>query len=583
MLRIAIFIFLCFCAPFVSAGSSQAVSDLINLPEKDLSRHVWYLYRDQVKDLDSLAAFAKLDSMYAAGGTNNRRYLAGVSMLFKGKYLYSRSSDNNRSVPLRYYTEALSYADNHSPLQAEIFLHMAAYYFYVDKNYPLAFEHFLKGHQIIESVGYETIPNADELLLQLGNAYYIFNEFDKAKTYLYKSLEVPEYETRNRIESYNTLGLCYRDIESYDSAGKYLSLGLRLATQTADSAWMGIINGNLGEIYYRLGNDEKALQSLYIDYYSGLRNSQLKSAAHAAMVIAQIYMKRGQFDDAERLLSRTREMCYQINDAGVFQSLYYSLSALHRNDGHTKKAFLYIDSFIYYNKMVSKEKDVAALEKARRKIDTETHLTNIKLLESEKQSQVLVRNGMLAIVALLGIITWQRIRRIRLKQLKDMQIIALKQKRDKEELDNAQLLLHHYTEKLKQKSKMLEQVTAELELLHPVAVENDQEDPMQEEKENIIRKLQTSTILTEEDWDEFRRLFTSVHTTFFMKLNERFPNLTQAEIRYLTLCRLGLSINEKAAMLGISPDSVRRTRQRLNKKIGLSEQEIFDQISGTKK
>src|SRR5690606_11419406 len=238
------------------------------------------------------------------------------------------------------------------------------------------------------------------------------------------------------------------------------------------------------------------------------------------------------------------------------------------------------DSFMYYNEYIVKEKDAAAIEKAKLKIETETHLANIKHLEVEKQTQVYIRNGIAIIAFLLLIIAWQRIRRIRLRQMKDLQIMALKQRKARQELETAQTLLQYYTETLKQKSRMLEQVTTELELLNAVESDGSYESMRSyNEKNNIIEKLQNATILTDEDWIEFRKLFTRVHTTFFIQLQELFPNLTQAEIRYLTLSKLGLSINEKASMLGISPDSVRRTRQRLHKKVGLTEQEIFDKIS----
>jgi DNA-binding CsgD family transcriptional regulator len=74
-------------------------------------------------------------------------------------------------------------------------------------------------------------------------------------------------------------------------------------------------------------------------------------------------------------------------------------------------------------------------------------------------------------------------------------------------------------------------------------------------------------------------VFTRVNPTFFIQLNDKFPNLTQAEIRILALSKLGLSVKEKANMLGISPDSVRRTQQRLNKKLGMTEVQIFEEMA----
>ena len=50
------------------------------------------------------------------------------------------------------------------------------------------------------------------------------------------------------------------------------------------------------------------------------------------------------------------------------------------------------------------------------------------------------------------------------------------------------------------------------------------------------------------------------------------PELTPAEIRFMTLAKLNLSTKEMAASLGVSAQSVRVTRHRLLKKINLPEE-----------
>ena len=217
--------------------------------------------------------------------------------------------------------------------------------------------------------------------------------------------------------------------------------------------------------------------------------------------------------------------------------------------------------------------DKTALEKARNKAQTEAHLADIRLLESESHKQMLIRNGAIAIAFLLIIAGWQTIRKIRLKQRKDMEILQLQKRHSEEELEHANTLLNTYMESIRQKNQLIEQFTAELDQLH-----NAPDGPVAQEKIETLRKLQEATILTDDDWIEFKTVFTRVHPTFFMQLNERFPSLTPAEIRILALTKLGLSVKEKANMLGISPDSVRRTQQRLNKKLGMTEVQISEDL-----
>ena len=82
------------------------------------------------------------------------------------------------------------------------------------------------------------------------------------------------------------------------------------------------------------------------------------------------------------------------------------------------------------------------------------------------------------------------------------------------------------------------------------------------------------------DWENFSHLFDKVHTGFLVKLKEKFPHLTPAEVRLLSLTRLKLSTKEMASMLGVSADTIKKTRQRLRKKIDLAEDQSLEDIVG---
>ena len=51
-------------------------------------------------------------------------------------------------------------------------------------------------------------------------------------------------------------------------------------------------------------------------------------------------------------------------------------------------------------------------------------------------------------------------------------------------------------------------------------------------------------------------------------LREEHPNLTRGDVRMFILSRLQFSVTEQALLLGISPASVTKARQRLKAKLG---------------
>ena len=89
---------------------------------------------------------------------------------------------------------------------------------------------------------------------------------------------------------------------------------------------------------------------------------------------------------------------------------------------------------------------------------------------------------------------------------------------------------------------------------------------------NLIHEIDNNTNL-DEQWDQFKLHFESVHKGFFEKLTRDFPNLTQNELKLCAYLRMNLSTKEIAQMLHISTESVTTKRYRLRKKLLLGNEE----------
>ncbi len=93
-----------------------------------------------------------------------------------------------------------------------------------------------------------------------------------------------------------------------------------------------------------------------------------------------------------------------------------------------------------------------------------------------------------------------------------------------------------------------------------------------------LSQLRESTILTQEDWDYFKKLFGKVHGDYLHRLREKFPELTQGEMRFIALAKLGLGYQEMSASLGISSHAVRTTKYRLLKKIDVPDDRSLEEV-----
>ena len=140
-------------------------------------------------------------------------------------------------------------------------------------------------------------------------------------------------------------------------------------------------------------------------------------------------------------------------------------------------------------------------------------------------------------------------------------------------IEERKQVLHQLSKKeneLEKKTEQLYQVTSEANEKNRLIREFEKRThdvPRKDQELEYIRQLTQSSILTDKDWVRFKTTFEEVHKNFFVKLKSKQPGLTESEIRLAALTKLNLSTKEMANMLGISTDSIHKSRYRLRKKL----------------
>ena len=122
--------------------------------------------------------------------------------------------------------------------------------------------------------------------------------------------------------------------------------------------------------------------------------------------------------------------------------------------------------------------------------------------------------------------------------------------------------LENYTQLLREKTEAFDKLKTDVDTQQNHAIRQDWHN-----------QITQASILTDEQWRNFKFKFENVHIDFFNRLQYEIPTVTEAEKRLLALTKLEMSNNEIASMLGISPESVTKTRYRLRKKVG---EEVLD-------
>lgn len=76
----------------------------------------------------------------------------------------------------------------------------------------------------------------------------------------------------------------------------------------------------------------------------------------------------------------------------------------------------------------------------------------------------------------------------------------------------------------------------------------------------------------EEDWERLKMHFDTIHSGFFARLKNKYPELTQSELRHCTYIKLQMFTSEIAQMLNIDNKSVQASRYRIKKKMQLPQE-----------
>jgi len=560
-------------------SSARAGTDYFDTLGEKLSPEEKFLavksiYRSRIRSLDSSSAMEALDLLKKKAVKRGDVMLEIMAEGLMGNYLEDCCKQDQKRI-LRHYKHGFRLSQDHHIRVTEVWMaHQLGRFYYANASYPLAFEYLLRAHTMLQSTDYRHFPEAMRYLYELGLAYFEFGYYKKSITYLQDAAGCPTPEDLwYAVSVNNTLALAYQHLTMIDSAEHYFNEALSYAVRKKDTAWIGIISGNLGHIHFTNKEYDKAMPLLHYDLEISTKYKVWASVVSCLLSMSEYALVQGDLHAAERYLDSVR-MYMDLSDNKFVHTvyLYRNLSDLYNHKGDMRRAYVYLDSFMVFRDSLTKQKDSRMLAQIEAKIETEKHLAKLQLIESERGKQIIVRNAVMIALVLLIIIVLQLLHRIRLKQRKDRKIYLLEKKRAEDEIRNARQLLGSYVESVREKSQLIVNFKDEIRKLRQIS------DQAHHEQDQIIEKLHEASILTEKDWIEFKRLFNKVHKGFFEHLDVKYPDLTQAEIRLLALTKLKLTVNEMANMLGISSDSVRKTRLRLKKKLNLPDHTGLEDI-----
>ena len=188
-----------------------------------------------------------------------------------------------------------------------------------------------------------------------------------------------------------------------------------------------------------------------------------------------------------------------------------------------------------------------------------------KLTELENEERVLFLQRTILIVSiiflsLIGIIYFNHVRS---KHKTEKQLI---QKKQELEIQKANEIVALKNRELSASTLKLIQKDEFINTLKDKLSQNEDSMSIREVK----RALNTISVGNEHNWKEFEARFIDVNKDFYTRLKDKYPDLTQGDLKLCALIKLNFSSKDMAKLMGISVESVHTTRYRLRKKLGLT-------------
>jgi tetratricopeptide (TPR) repeat protein len=401
---------------------------------------------------------------------------------------------------------------------------------------------------------------------QLGN-YRESLEHHKASVSYGASL----HDYSGEAKSYTNIGVCYFSMHLPDSSLIYHRKALKMYEKIREKKGIAYSLMNIGSIYFNR-HDYTTAERHYLRSLELEREISDKHGETILLIsLGKLRVAEENYDAAIRLLGEAYRNAYQLKSLRYQVESSQLLAEIHEQLGHTHEAMSYYKIYTVANDSLLRERSGNKLTALLISFATKGKQQEIHSLKKEtkrvnSQKMLIAVAGSLLLLLALALLLLLRRRHRREKWLLEQELTINKS------------ALMAYTQHLIEKNAELARLQEQLE-------ETGREEPLsgttetaEDQRAEALNQLAGSRIVTDEDWDGFKKLFVRVYPKFMLRMKENYPGITQAELRLAALINLQLSSREIASMLGISAESVKKARQRLRKKLELTPEQELDQF-----
>jgi len=559
----------------------------------------WYYKNDFLKAIDYYKIAAEADK--ALNGEDSKFYferLGDIGYCYDVLFQYDLSEE--------YYGKALALArkiDDDEEIANN--LNNLGHINFSWGNYDKAISLFIAALQIDQKRNIEEYISID--YNNIGKVYFSWGKYDEAIEYYTKALEMAEATNNSAMQAIrlSNLGQAYEAMGDFDQALVFLNKALDIDNQLGNREKTGIRWCNIGRVFLKQKKYKEAQHNFNEALSIFKEANYYESQAITFNLLGELMFAQKKYNEALQYFDKSLKISDTIGLRPQKLHSLKSLSDTYAKMGNYEKSLLYYTGFSALKDSMFNEEKHRQLAEFEVRYKTEKKEKENTILKQKakiriKQMIIFIILGVaMLVVAVLFIFLFTIKRKSLIQNRKlhsrEKELHQLEMEKKEKENDHLQQVLFAeekinklQQEKLKQKNRELS--TATLHILNKNEVLGnirkiaktalaDKNASQNDHFKKLIDEIDNNTNL-DEQWNQFKMHFESVHKGFFEKLRNKFPHITQNELKLCAYLKMNLSTKEIAQMLNIGIESVNTKRYRLRKKLHLdNEQNLVAFIS----
>lgn len=458
--------------------------------------------------------------------------------------------------------------ENIPGLLAWAYAEQGAYHYYLG-FYNKALPYFLNSYHLIHKL------NRDEIFKPIDvyqhNGYFLgeLGLHDKSIAILNKAVKISNPNLKRHRVFLNVIGRYFYRKGNIDSAKVYFNKTLHYSTQNNDYERKAKVLGDFALIAQDEKKYDKAEKLWVESIYLAKKADNKKHVMFAQLHLGKLYIITKQLKKAEEVILKAEKYVISKQHLQFFlhqiKEQQLKIAKLSNNDKDELSVRRYLDSLT----LVLENKESATLSKtinweiAQQRFQQKLKNQQLKLHKEQLIQQISIVVFLLITLLLISFYIASK-RKFKLKIAKNEEFISrvkLQKLASEQSLAETKHDLLSYKTYLQEKNKQIEQLEEEIKKVH-----NERSKESVNHK-NELKVLLNSHLMTDENWLKFKTVFINEYQSFYDGFIKENTNITETNLRIVFLHKLQLSNQEISNLLGIGIAGVKKSKQRLRKKI----------------